>query len=103
MLTSKIWRTNPTNAKTERMKNIMVNSKSLLRFILIKRTNHCAVDMRKKVIVLVSLLFVLVDMYAQTFYYDTTQAVSYTHLVVRSRSTALRAVIEYIEVYHIFG
>ena len=29
--------------------------------------------MRKKVIVLVSLLFVLVDMYAQTFYYDTTQ------------------------------
>ena len=31
------------------------------------------VDMRKKVIVLVSLLFVLVDMYAQTFYYDTTQ------------------------------
>ena len=27
--------------------------------------------MRKKVIVLVSLLFVLVDMYAQTFYYDT--------------------------------
>ena len=28
--------------------------------------------MRKKVIVLVSLLFVLVDMYAQTFYYDTT-------------------------------
>ena len=32
--------------------------------------------MRKKVIVLVSLLFVLVDMYAQTFYYDTTTSVS---------------------------
>ena len=29
--------------------------------------------MRKKVIVLISLLFVLVDMYAQQFYYDTTQ------------------------------
>ena len=32
--------------------------------------------MRKKVIVLVSLLFVLVDMYAQTFYYDTTQVLT---------------------------
>ena len=47
ILTSKRWLTNPTNAKMESTKNRTVKTKSLFRFILIKRTNHCVAIMLK--------------------------------------------------------
>ena len=43
----KRWLTNPTNAKMENTKNRTVKTKSLFRFILIKRTNHCVAIMLK--------------------------------------------------------